>query len=91
MNPDKDAKIKLPRPTIQVNIILHGILRDSLPRQAKGRATLTLPEATTITDIIARLNIKQTVSAVVNGTEVEHNHPLQNGDELHLFRLIAGG
>lgn len=76
---------------MHVNITLHGILRDSLPRQAKGRATLNLPEAATINDIIARLDIKQTVSAVVNGAEVENDHRLQNGDELHMFRLIAGG
>ena len=76
---------------MDVNIKLHGILRDYLPKKAKGRTTLTVSEVTTISNIIEQLKIKQTVSAVVNGTEVENNHTLQNGDELQMFRLIAGG
>ena len=76
---------------MDVNIKLHGILRDYLPKKAKGRTTLTVPEGTTISNIIEQLKIKQTVSAVVNGAETENSHTLQNGDELQMFRLIAGG
>ncbi len=76
---------------MEIKITLHGILRDYLPKKAKGRTTLTVPEGTTINNIIEQLKIKQTVSAVVNGTETENNHTLQNGDELQMFRLIAGG
>ena len=76
---------------MEINLILHGILRDYLPQKAKGRTTLTVPEDTTINNVIEQLKIKQTVSAVVNGTEVENSHVLQNGDELQMFRLIAGG
>jgi len=74
-----------------VNLKLHGILRDYLPHTAKGETSLNLPDGATILDITAQLNVKQTVSAVVNGTEVEMGHPLQNGDHVQLFRLIAGG
>jgi sulfur carrier protein ThiS len=76
---------------LNINLTLHGILRDYLPRNAKGRSTLTLPENSTVNNVIARLEIKQTVSAVVNGNEVESDHALQTGDELHMFRIIAGG
>jgi len=76
---------------LDVNIKLHGILRDYLPKKAKGQTTLTVPEGTTISNIIEHLKIKQTVSAVVNGAETENSHTLQNGDELQMFRLIAGG
>lgn len=76
---------------MNINITLHGILRDYLPRTAKGRATLTLPNGSTVADVVAQLEIKQTVSAVVNGVEIENKHILQDGDELQMFRLIAGG
>ena len=76
---------------MEVKLVLHGILRDYLPRQAKGKTVLNLPEDTTVADVVRQLNIKQNVSAAVNGVEVENNYVLQNGEELNLFRFIAGG
>jgi sulfur carrier protein ThiS len=76
---------------VEVKVTLHGILRDYLPRQAKGKTTLQLPEGVTIEEVIQQLNIKQNVSAAVNGIEVQTTHVLQSGEDLHLFRLIAGG
>jgi len=76
---------------MEVRVTLHGILRDYLPRQAKGRTTLDLPDGVTINDVIQALKIKQNVSAAIDGVEVETTHALQDGEELDLFRLIAGG
>lgn len=76
---------------MEVKLTLHGILRDYLPRKAKGKTTLDLPAEATIDDIVRQLNIRQNVSAAVNGVEVENSHILQDGEELHLFRFIAGG
>ena len=76
---------------MKVQLTLHGILRDYLPRKARGRTTLDLPAGTTIEDVVSRLSIKQNVSAAVDGAEVENDYVLQNGEELHLFRFIAGG
>ncbi len=76
---------------MEIQITLHGILRDYLPRQAKGRTTLELAEGTTIADVVEQLKIKQKVSAAINGSEVEKSHTLQPGEQLDLFRLIAGG
>ena len=76
---------------MEVQITLHGILRDYLPRKAKGKTVLDLPNGTTVDDIVQQLEIKQNVSAAVNGSEVENSHVLQEGEELHLFRFIAGG
>ena len=76
---------------MEVKVKLHGILRDYLPRKAKGRTTLSVADNTSIADIVAQLEIKQTVSAVVNSTEVEADYVLQDNDDLQLFRLIAGG
>ena len=76
---------------MKVQLTLHGILRDYLPRKAKGRITLDLPAGTTIEHVVSQLSRKQNVSAAVDGAEVENDYVLQNGEELHLFRFIAGG
>jgi len=76
---------------VEVKLTLHGILRDYLPRQAKGRTTLNLSNGSTVDAVAEQLKIKQNVTAAVNGVEVENDHILQDGEELHLFRFIAGG
>ena len=62
---------------MEVKLTLHGILRDYLPRKARGKTTLDLPERATANDIVHQLKIKQNVSAAVGGVEVEHNYVLQ--------------
>jgi sulfur carrier protein ThiS len=76
---------------MKINVTLHGILRDSLPRQAKGKTTLTLAEGATVADVMQELGLKQTVTAAINGTQVEADHILQKGDNLQLFRVVGGG
>ena len=76
---------------MDIQLTLHGILRDHLPRQAKGKTTLSLPENCTIADVISLLKIKQTCSAAVNGNQVKADYTLHPGDDLHLFRMIGGG
>ena len=76
---------------LEIEVTLHGILRDYLPRSAKGRMTLDLAEGTTIDQVVQQFKIKQNVSTAINGDEVELNHVLQAGEKLDIFRLIAGG
>jgi sulfur carrier protein ThiS len=76
---------------LEVNLTLHGILRDYLPRQAKGKITLTLPAGTTVAEVVDQLRIKQTVTAAVGGVQVETGYVLKDGDNLQLFRMIGGG
>ncbi len=76
---------------LEVHLTLHGILRDHLPRQAKGKTTLTLPAGARVTDVLQQFKLSSTVSAAVGGAQVEHNHILQDGDDLQLFRMLGGG
>ncbi len=76
---------------MKINVTLHGILRDYLPRQAKGKTTLALAEGSTVADVVQTLGIKQTVTPAVNGTQVETSHILQDGQELQIFRVVGGG
>ena len=76
---------------MEIQLTLHGILRDQLPRQAKGKTTLTLPSGATVADVLQQFKLKSTVQAAVGGVQVEHSQVLQEGDDLQLFRMIGGG
>jgi sulfur carrier protein ThiS len=76
---------------MKVNVTLHGILRDRLPRQAKGKTTLTLAPGATVANVMQELGLKQTVTAAVNGAQVETDYVLQDGDTLQMFRVVGGG
>lgn len=76
---------------MDIHLTLHGILRDYLPRAAKGKTTLTLPQGAAIDDLIEQLKIKQTVTAAIDGQQVETSHVLQEGDDVQMFRMIGGG
>ena len=76
---------------MEIQLTLHGILRDQLPRQAKGKTTLTLPPGATVADVLQQFKLKSTVQAAVGGVQVEHSQVLQEGDDLQLFRMIGGG
>ena len=76
---------------MEIHLTLHGILRDYLPPKLRGKTTLDLPDNATIAQVVNQLQIKQNVSAAINGSEVETDHILQDGEDLHLFRFIAGG
>ena len=76
---------------MEINLTLHGILRDYLPRQSKGKSQLNLPEGTTVAEVVEQLKIKQTVSAAVNGAQVDPEYVLNHEDDLQMFRMIGGG
>lgn len=76
---------------LEVHLTLHGILRDHLPRQAKGRTVLTLPADATVADVLQQFKLNTTVSAAVRGAQVARDYVLQDGDDLQLFRMLGGG
>lgn len=77
---------------MQINVHLHGILRDRLPREAKGRVTLTLGEGATVHDVLAFLGIEGRVAVSLNGIlEPERAHVLHDGDDIAIFTVVGGG
>lgn len=76
---------------MQIHVTLVGSLRDNLPKVAKGKTTLTIPDGATVAEVIAQLGLSSTVSAGISGVAVDHSHRLQPGDELQLFRQLGGG
>ena len=77
---------------MQVNVHLHGILRDHLPPEEKGRATINLEDGATISDLITQLGIKRRVIIALNGNQKpENTHILDDGDQVSIFTVIGGG
>ena len=77
---------------IHVQIRLHGVLRDKLPAQSRGRAELDLPESTTVLDLLNHFQVQNLVSVAVNDeVEIDEAHPLHDGDQVEIFRVGGGG
>ena len=77
---------------MQVNVHLHGILRDKLPSEAKGRATITLDDGATVDDLLAQLGIKRRVIVALNEDQKQDKtYILQDGDQVSVFKVIGGG
>ena len=77
---------------MQINVHLHGILRDHLPPEAKGRATIDLEDGATVGDLINQLGIKRRVVVALNGGQKsEKTHILKDSDQVSIFTVIGGG
>jgi thiamine biosynthesis protein ThiS len=77
---------------LQVSVHLHGILRDHLPSEAKGQATLSLDDRTTVGDLLAQLGIKRRVIVALNqNQEPDDTYVLQDGDKVSIYTVIGGG
>jgi thiamine biosynthesis protein ThiS len=77
---------------LQVNVHLHGILRDHFPSDAKGRATINIEDGATVGDLLTQLGIERRVIVAINGNQKSNKTDiLQDGDEVSVFRVIGGG
>ena len=77
---------------MKVNVHLHGILRDKLPPEAKGRGTVDLYEGATVGDLLAQLGIKRRVVVALNDEhEPDGMHILWDGDQLAIYTVVGGG
>ncbi|MFQ5615999.1 MAG: MoaD/ThiS family protein [Anaerolineales bacterium] len=77
---------------IKVHLHLHGILRDKLPPEAKGRASVELPEGVTVSGLLAYLDITRRVVVAVNEEEEsDRSQILRSGDKVIMFAAISGG
>jgi sulfur carrier protein ThiS len=77
---------------MRVSVVLHSFLRDLLPPEAKGMATLDLPEGARVKDVIAQLKLPGYVLFALNDKmEKDRELPLKDGDTLRFLRAGAGG
>ena len=77
---------------MMVHVRLHGIMRDRLPAEAKGRAELDLAKDATVQDVIAHFHLDGHLEAAVNEEVTDDwGRPLTEGDVIDVFRPAAGG
>ncbi len=77
---------------MHIQIHLHGILRDQLPPEARGRAQVALAQGATVADLLKELGITRRVVASVNEQELaDHHTALQDGDCVVVLVEIGGG
>ncbi len=80
---------------VHVELRLFASLRDRLPREARGRTTLTLPRGSSVGDVVQRFRIPPELAhlVLINGINIEGDleRVLQSGDEISIFPPVAGG
>ena len=77
---------------MQIQIRLHGALRDKLPAADRGRAVLTLPEGTAVAALLDQLSLRGYIQVAINQEIIENpDTNLQDGDRVEIFRPAAGG
>jgi sulfur carrier protein ThiS len=77
---------------MRITVRLYSTLRDKLPPEKRGVATVNLPPASTLKDLLTMLGIDIKVICSINGqVEQDLSTPLQEGDEVRIFRPSAGG
>ncbi len=77
---------------MQVKVELMGALVDYLPIEEKGKTELSLPDQSTITDLLKKLKIKHRVAIAVNDDhDLDMNHELSEGDQVLVFTGVSGG
>lgn len=77
---------------MRITVRLYSTLRDKLPPEKRGVATVDLPPTSTLKDLLTMLGIDIKVICSINGqVEQDLSTPLEEGDEVRIFRPSAGG
>ncbi|MGD8627409.1 MAG: MoaD/ThiS family protein [Anaerolineae bacterium] len=78
---------------IQIDVRLFSRFRQHLPRQARGQATVELPEGATVAILLRELGIDGRVGLVtINGEpEPDRRRVLHADDEVYIFPFVVGG
>lgn len=77
---------------MEIHLQLYSILREKLPKDAKGRAVLQLDEGATLADLLDKLGIERRVVISVNGAhESDKSRRLHDGDVVKIFSSVSGG
>lgn len=79
---------------MNITVHLHTILQRQTPEGLIGRLDVTLPQDSSVSDLIEYLQIKLAVEnllLVVNGRMAEPTQVLRDGDVVNLMPAISGG
>ena len=78
---------------MQVHVKLYSRLRDQLPPEARGEATIELRHRATVDELLDQLGVTRRVKVInVNGRqETNRDHVLNHGDRVRIFPFVVGG
>lgn len=77
---------------MKVQLHLYSVLRDKLPKEARGHVQLDLEEGVSLSDLLEQLEIPRRVVISVNGKhETDLNRCMADGDDIHVFSSVSGG
>ena len=78
---------------MRVHVKLYSRFREHLPSEAKGEATIELPDGVTVDHLLQHLGIGIRVKLiVVNGErETDQSRVLCDGDAVRIFPVVVGG
>jgi molybdopterin converting factor small subunit len=78
---------------MQVQVKLFSRFREHLPPEARGEATIRLPDGATIDDLVDRLGIVRRIKLItINGErQADYSRPLHDGDHVRIFPVVVGG
>ncbi len=78
---------------MHVYVRLYSRFRRHLPTEARGEATVELPDGATVDELLDRLGIVKPVKLItVNGQhETDRGRLPGEGDSVRLFPIVVGG
>ncbi len=78
---------------MQVQVRLFSRFREHLPPEARGEATIQLPDGATIDDLVDRLGIVRRIKLItINGErQADYSRRLHDGDNVRIFPVVVGG
>jgi molybdopterin converting factor small subunit len=78
---------------MQVHVKLYSRFRELLPREARGEATIQLPQGATLTDLLAHLGVTGRVKLITINDERQDEwaRPLKDGDRVRILPFAVGG
>jgi molybdopterin synthase sulfur carrier subunit len=78
---------------MQVEVKLFSRFQEHLPPEARGQASIDLPDGATVAQLMARLAIDDHVKLLsVNGErETDWERALHDGDKVRVFPIVVGG
>ena len=77
---------------MNVQLELYSVLREKLPREARGEAVLDLQDGATVADIMQMFEITGNVVVSVNDVhDPERSKQLKDGDNVKMFSAVGGG
>ncbi len=76
---------------MRIRVILHSVLAQRLPSEARGQTELDLPEGSTLSDVALRLQMMDMVYAINGSVERNWTRPVRDTDQVDVFVRAAGG